>query len=63
MEKIRLAFSEFPSPKVLAINALPPVAKMKPTMLRNIRNGKMRLRAAKAVFPAKFDTKSPSTTL
>ena len=61
-EKIRLAFSLSPSPKVLATSALPPVPKINPMVERIIRNGIMRLTAANGVFPAKLDTKYPSTT-
>ena len=61
-EKYRLPFSRSPSPKVLATMAVPPVPNISPTVDRIIRNGMMRFRAAKGVFPAKLDTKNPSTT-
>jgi len=35
---------------------------MKPTVESIIRNGIIRFIAANGVFPAKFDTKKPSTT-
>ena len=63
VEKYSLAFSIFPSPSVFATMALPPVPIMKPRALMPIRKGMIRLTAAKALFPTKLETKSPSTTL
>ena len=61
-ENSLFAFSESPSPIVLAISALPPVPNMNPMEPRIIRNGIIKLTAAKGVFPTKFETKKPSTT-
>ena len=47
---------------VRATTALPPVPSMKPTVAKIIRAGMMRFTAAKAVFPAKLETNTPSTT-
>ena len=41
--------------------ALPPVPSMKPTEPTSIGTGMMRLTAAKAVLPTKFETHRPST--
>ena len=50
-----------PSPKVLATSALPPVPTIMPTEAKIITAGKIRFTAARAVLPAKLDTKNPST--
>ncbi len=63
MEKYSFARSFLPSPSVFATMALPPVPIIKPSALKPIRKGMMRLIAANAVFPTKFDTNNPSTTL
>ena len=63
MEKIRLALSGRPSPRVLAISAPPPVPIIKPMEPMTMRKGMMRLTAAKGVLPTKLETKKPSTTL
>ena len=63
MENSCWAFSFFPSPSVFAISALPPVPKTEPTAPIIIRTGMMKFTAAKGVFPTKFETKKPSTTL
>ncbi len=62
MENSALALSRLPSPSVLATSALPPVPIMKPSAPKAIRNGMIRLIAAKGVLPTKLDTKRPSTT-
>ena len=59
--KYREASSGFPSPSVRATMALPPVPSMKPTEPTSIGTGMMRLTAAKAVLPTKFETHRPST--
>ena len=51
-----------PSPSVLATSALPPAPIIKPKPPRIIMNGITRLIAANDTFPAKLDTKKPSTT-
>ena len=61
-EKILLALSLSPSPMVFAISAPPPVPNIKPTQPRIISTGIIKFTAAKAVSPAKLDTKNPSTT-
>ena len=61
-EKYRLARSGSRWPKALDTRAEPPVPNMKPTVESIISSGMMRLMAAKGVFPAKLDTKKPSTT-
>ena len=43
--------------------AVPPVPIIKPRLPRIMINGITKLMEANAVFPAKFDTKNPSTTL
>ena len=63
IEKYRFACSCFFSPKVLEINALPPVPIINPNEPSAIRRGIMRLTAAKAFLPTIFDTKNPSTML
>ena len=62
MVKYRFAFSGSPSPRTLDTRAVPPVPIMKPMPPSTMINGMTRLIAAKAVFPAKFETNSPSTT-
>ena len=57
-----LALSKSPSPMVFEMSALPPVPNIKPMEPRIIRNGMMKLTAAKGVLPTKFETKNPSTT-
>ena len=47
---------------VFATSAVPPVPNIKPTVETIIEKGMMRFTAAKGVFPAKLDTKKPSTT-
>ena len=44
------------------MRALPPVPNINPAQPRMISTGKMKFTAAKGVFPAKLDTKKPSTT-
>ena len=58
-----MAFSGFPSPRVFATMALPPVPIINPKAVSPIIKGIIRLIEAKAVFPTKLETKSPSTTL
>ena len=53
----------FPSPRVLAMRALPPVPTMKPKAESAMSTGKMRLSAAKAFLPTQLETKKPSTML
>ena len=60
-EKWRRARARLPSPKVLATSALPPVPTIMPTEAKIITAGKIRFTAARAVLPAKLDTKNPST--
>ena len=60
--KYSLALSFFFSPRVIATSALPPVPNMKPTPPNIIRNGIIRLMAAKASLPTKLETNRPSTT-
>ena len=60
--KISFAFSFLPSPRTFETSAVPPVPIMKPMPPSIITNGITRLIEAKAVLPAKFETKSPSTT-
>ena len=48
---------------VLDTSALPPVPNMKPTELRSISTGMVKLTAANGTLPTKLDTKNPSTTL
>ena len=62
MVNISFAFSPLPMPKFFEIKAVPPVPTMKPSVPNTIRYGMIRLMAVKGVFPAKFDTKIPSTT-
>ena len=50
-----------PSPSVMPTMALPPVPSIKPTVPTNMGTGMMRLTAAKAVLPTKFETHRPST--
>ena len=57
-----MARFELPSPKVFATSAVPPVPNIMPAVERIIKNGMMRLTAAKGVLPAKLETKNPSTT-
>ena len=63
MEKYSLALSFFPSPNVFATMALPPVPIMNPKDASPITIGSIRLIEARAVLPAKLDTKNPSTML
>ena len=72
IEKMPFASFVFPSPRVLAMRALPPVPNMKPippnTMMKPkaesaMSTGKMRLSAAKAFLPTQLETKKPSTML
>ncbi len=51
MEKYSFACFFLPSPNVFATIALPPVPIMKPRAEIAMRNGMIRLTAAKAVFP------------
>ena len=53
-EKIFCAFSFFPSPMILAINALPPVPNINPITPVIIRNGMIKFTAANDVFPTKI---------
>ena len=62
-EKYRLASSGLSSPMVFATMAEPPVPIMNPGAPVTISSGMIRFTAAKAVFPAKLDTNTPSTTL
>ena len=48
-------------PMVREISALPPAPNIKPREPSTIKNGYMKLTAAKGVFPTKLDTKKPST--
>ena len=61
-EKIPLAFSFSPSPKVLEINALPPAPSIKPIAPSIIKTGIIKLTDLNSSSPAKFETKNPSTT-
>ncbi len=61
MPKYLFARGRSPSPCVVAMIALPPVPTMKPAELRIMINGMMKFTAAKAVSPAKLETKKPST--
>ncbi len=56
------ALSCLPSPIYFDISATPPVPNRKPAALSIITTGMMKLSAVNAILPAKFDTKSPSTT-
>ncbi len=58
-----MAFSLSPSPNVLATMADPPVPNISPIVENIIKKGMIKLTAANGVFPAKLDTKKPSTTL
>ena len=62
IEKMPFASFVFPSPRVLAMRALPPVPNRKPTQPRIIRYGMMKFTAVNAALPAKFETKKPSVT-
>ena len=55
------AFLLSPSPSVMPTMAEPPVPSMKPMVPISIGSGMMRLTAAKAVLPTKFETHRPST--
>ena len=61
-ENVSSAFFRFPSPSVFAISAPPPVPNRNPAPPSSMRSGMMKLTAANAVFPVKFETKNPSTT-
>jgi hypothetical protein len=49
-------------PSTRETRAVPPVPIINPIPPRIMIKGKIRLTEAKAVFPAKLDTKKPSTT-
>ena len=63
IEKMPFASFVFPSPRVLAMRALPPVPTMNPKAESAMSTGKMRLSAAKAFLPTQLETKKPSTML
>lgn len=63
MEKYFCASLGSPSPSVFDTIAFPPIPSINPIAPRIIMNGMIRLTDAKAVFPTKLDTNSPSTTL
>ena len=62
-EKYREASSGFPSPRVRATMALPPVPSMKPKAPMIMVMGKAMFTADRARSPTRLDTNSPSTTL
>ena len=60
-EKKLFAFFLSPSPRVFATTADPPVPKIKPMVESIIKKGIIKFSAANGVFPAKLETKNPST--
>ena len=60
-EKVWQAFSRLPSPMVFAVKAPPPVPKRKPKLPSMDISGKIKFNAVNSAFPAKLETKNPST--